>query len=94
MQATLIERLQPFDDQHTDFTAVFDDLATRGWIIIDGDETMTLSAAGRAGLERARTRARAGNAEALEGISTDEYVAALNVLRRIIDNLGGNSDIP
>jgi hypothetical protein len=29
-----------------------------------------------------------------EGIGTDEYVVALNVLRRMIANLGGNSDLP
>jgi hypothetical protein len=93
-QASLTERLQPFDDQDTDFAAVFDDLMARDWIIVHGHGTMTLSAAGREGLERARTRGRAGNAQALAGISTEEYVATLNVLRRIIDNLGGNSDIP
>ncbi|MFD4770073.1 hypothetical protein [Streptomyces niveus] len=29
-----------------------------------------------------------------EGISPEEYAAALNVLRRVIDNLGGDSDLP
>lgn len=93
-QATLTERLQPFDDQRTDFAEVFDDLTARDWIIVDGQRSMTLTAAGREGLERARARGRAGNTQALAGISTEEYVATLNVLRRIIDNLGGNSDIP
>jgi hypothetical protein len=90
----LTERLLPFDDQGTDFATVFDDLATRGWVTYGDDRTMTLSTAGRDGLERARSRSRVGTAETLAGIPTEEFVAALNVLRRIIDNLGGNSDIP
>jgi hypothetical protein len=90
----LTQRLQPFDDQDTDFAAVFDDLAERGWLAHDGDATMTLTPAGREGLQRARARSKTTNAQALAGIPTDEFVAALNVLRRIIHNLGGNSDIP
>jgi hypothetical protein len=90
----LTERLLPFDDQDTDFAAVFDDLVARGWVRYEDDHAMTLGPAGKDGLERARSRARIGTAEALAGIPTEEFVAALNVLRRIIDNLGGNSDVP
>jgi hypothetical protein len=92
--AALTDRLQPFDDQDTDFAAVFDDLAGRGWLAHDGDGTMTLTPTGREGLERARARSKTTISQTLAGITTDEFVATLNVLRRIIDNLGGNSDIP
>lgn len=92
--ATLTERLQPFDDQGTDFAATFDDLAERGWLAHGGDATMTLTPTGHDGLQRARARSKTTGSQTLAGISTDEFVAALNVLRRIIHNLGGNSDIP
>jgi hypothetical protein len=92
--AALTERLQPFDDQDTDFAATIDDLVERGWLAYDGHATMTLTPTGRDGLQRARARSKTTNSQALAGISTDEFVAALNVLRRIIHNLGGNSDIP
>jgi hypothetical protein len=93
-RAALTERLQPFDDQGLDFAAVFDDLTSRGWVDEDGDGTLALTPAGLDGLERARGRVLPINDRALAGISTDRFVDALNVMRQVIDNLGGNSDIP
>ncbi|WP_155385603.1 MarR family winged helix-turn-helix transcriptional regulator [Catellatospora paridis] len=92
-RAALTQRLTPFDDLDTDFAAVFDDLTARGWMTQDA-ATLTLTDAGQAGLVRARERNAKAHARMHEGISTDEYVAALNVLRRMIDNLGGSSDLP
>lgn len=92
-RAGLTSRLAPFDDLDTDFEAVFDDLAARGWLTQDA-ATLTLTDAGQAGLVRARERNGRAHARMHEGISTTEYVAALNVLRRMIANLGGSSDLP
>ncbi|WP_222106248.1 MarR family transcriptional regulator [Catellatospora sichuanensis] len=92
-RAALAQRLAPFDDLDTDFEAVFDDLAARGWMRQDAAR-LTLTDAGQAGLVRARDRNAEAHAQMHEGISTAEYVAALNVLRRMIDNLGGSSDLP
>lgn len=92
--AALTERLRPFDDQGIDLAAVFEDLKGRGWVAEDADGTLALSPAGRDGLERARGRVLPVNGQARAGITTGEFVAALNVLRRVIDNLGGDSDIP
>jgi hypothetical protein len=91
--ATLTERLRSFDDQGTDFAQVFTDLSARGWLKQDG-ETLTLTADGESGRLRAAARGAEANELTHEGISPAEYVACLNVLRRMIDNLGGNSDLP
>ncbi|MEO3750917.1 MarR family transcriptional regulator [Streptomyces sp. B6B3] len=92
-RAGLTERLAPFDDQDIDFDGVYDDLVARGWMTQDGG-TLTLTDAGEAGRLRARERNAKVHRQTHEGIGTGEYVAALNVLRRMIDNLGGDSDLP
>jgi len=92
-RAALAERLAPFDDLGIDFDGVFDDLVRRGRL----DEqagTLTLTEAGEAGRLRAKARGAKAHEQTHQGITTDEYVTALNVLRRMIANLGGNSDLP
>jgi hypothetical protein len=56
--------------------------------------SLDLTASGVATLERARELSATTLARTMAEIGDDEYVAALNVLRRIIDNLGGDSDVP
>jgi hypothetical protein len=92
-RAKLAERLAPFDDLGTDFDSVFDDLVARGWM---REETrgLTLTEAGEAGRLRAKERNARAHEQTHAGIEPAEYVAALNVLRRMIDNLGGTSDLP
>jgi len=92
-RAALTERLAPFDDLGIDFDDVFADLGTRGWLE-ERAGTLTLTEAGEAGRLRAKARSAKTHEQTHQGISTDEYVAALNVLRRMIDNLGGDGDIP
>ncbi|MFG2296852.1 MarR family transcriptional regulator [Streptomyces sp. NPDC048603] len=90
----LTARLTSFDDQDTDFEAVYADLATRGWTTEAPDGTLTLTDAGEAGRERARARNAAVHDRMHEGVDPTDYAAALNVLRRIIHNLGGDADLP
>lgn len=90
----LTGRLQRFDDQETDFAAVFDDLAERGWVLRAADGSLTLSEAGEQGRLRARARTMRAHEEMHQGITPREYAATLTVLRRVIDNLGGDSDLP
>jgi hypothetical protein len=89
----LTERLVSFDDLGIDFDGVFDDLIARGWMKEDAG-ILTLTETGEAGRLRARDRNARAHEQMHEGIETAEYVAALNVLRRMIANLGGNSDLP
>ncbi|MFC8078455.1 MarR family transcriptional regulator [Streptomyces sp. NPDC057307] len=92
-RARLTDQLAPFDDQDTDFEAVYGDLIARGWLT-ERSGTFVLTEAGEAGRLRAKARLTAVNERVHQGITPREYAAALNVLRRMIDNLGGDSDLP
>ncbi|MFG2915923.1 MarR family transcriptional regulator [Kitasatospora sp. NPDC048298] len=93
-RTALIERLTPYDDQDTAFDAVFDDLIARGWLTEDAAGALTLTEQGEAGRLRARERNLKVNERAHEGIGTDEFVTTVNVLRRMVANLGGNGNLP
>lgn len=83
----------PFDRQDTDFEAVYADLASRGWIAETGGR-LTLTEVGEEGRQRATARNLKVHEQMHNGVETADYVTTLNVLRRMIANLGGNSDLP
>ncbi|MFJ5634649.1 MarR family transcriptional regulator [Streptomyces goshikiensis] len=92
-RTTLTEKLAPYDDQNTDFNAVYDDLTTRGWLT-ETNGTLTLTEAGEAGRQRAHTRNAAVHTRMREGIDATTYATTINTLRRLTANLGGNADLP
>lgn len=92
-RAALVERLSPYDDLGTDFDSVFDDLTARGWMT-EGAGGMTLTEAGEAGRLRARERNARAHERMHEGIGTADFVTTINVLRRMVANLGGDGDLP
>ncbi|MFE4826845.1 MarR family transcriptional regulator [Streptomyces sp. NPDC056672] len=92
-RATLIERLTKYDDLGIDFNGVFDDLAARGWLTEDSG-TMTLTDAGESGRVRAGERNLRVHQQTHRGIDTADFVTTINVLRRMVANLGGNGDLP
>ncbi|MFE7620911.1 MarR family transcriptional regulator [Streptomyces sp. NPDC057496] len=92
-RASLTDRLSPFDRQDTDFEAVHTDLASRGWIAEPGGR-LVLTEAGEEGRQRAKARTLKVHERMHDGVETTDYVTTLNVLRRMITNLGGNSDLP
>ncbi|MFJ3727368.1 MarR family transcriptional regulator [Streptomyces sp. NPDC090045] len=92
-RAALTAKLTPFDDQNTDFEAVYADLAARGWITETGDR-LTLTEAGEAGRLRAHDRNAKVHARMREGIDDATYAATINTLRLLVANLGGNADLP
>ncbi|GAA2242943.1 hypothetical protein GCM10010145_06650 [Streptomyces ruber] len=92
-RAALVERLAPYDDQGIDFDDVFDDLLTRGWMS-ESAGGLTLTEAGEAGRVRARERNLRVHEQMHEGIDGADYVTTINVLRRMVANLGGNGDLP
>jgi hypothetical protein len=92
-RVALAERLTPFDDLGIDFDGVFGDLIARGWMS-ESAGTLTLTEAGEAGRLCAGDRSRRAVDQMHEGIEPSEYVVAINVLRRMIANLGGTSDLP
>ncbi|MCX4559927.1 MarR family transcriptional regulator [Streptomyces umbrinus] len=93
-RAELTAKLTRYDDQGIDFTEVFADLADRGWTTEDTAGALTLTEAGEAGRIRAKERNLRAHEQTHAGITEDEYVATLDVLRRVIANLGGDSDLP
>ncbi|MFF4772619.1 hypothetical protein [Microtetraspora fusca] len=89
----LTERLTPYEDLGIGFDGVFDDLVARGWMTEDAG-VMTLTEAGEAGRLRARERNLRVHERTHDGIDTADYVTTVNVLRRMVANLGGNGDLP
>ncbi|GAA4915360.1 MarR family transcriptional regulator [Streptomyces coeruleoprunus] len=89
----LVERLASYDDLGTDFGGVFDDLVGRGWMT-EEDGLLTLTPEGEAARLRARERNLRVHERAHEGIDEGDFVTAINVLRRIVANMGGNGDLP
>ncbi|MFF8811410.1 MarR family transcriptional regulator [Streptomyces pactum] len=92
-RAALTERLARYDDQDTDFDGVYDDLVRRGWLTED-EGRMTLTGEGEAGRLRAAERNRRVHRQTHEGIPTADFVTTINVLRRMVANLGGDGDLP
>jgi hypothetical protein len=92
-RTTLIERLAKWDDLGTDFNGVFDDLVDRGWLAEDAG-LMTLTEAGENGRVRAKERNLRVHQQVHEGIDPADFVTTINVLRRMVANLGGDGDLP
>ncbi|WP_329386882.1 MarR family transcriptional regulator [Streptomyces sp. NBC_01351] len=92
-RTTLTTKLAPFDDQNTDFEALYTDLAARGWLT-ESDDTLTLTDEGEAARLRAHDRNAVVHERMREGITTAEYAATIDVLRRMVANLGGSGDLP
>ncbi|MFF8228712.1 MarR family transcriptional regulator [Streptomyces caelestis] len=93
-RAALTDRLTPYDDLNTDFDEVYDDLIARGWLTEDATGAMTLTEEGEAGRLRARERNLHVHDRAHQGIAPADFVVTINVLRRIVANLGGNGNLP
>ncbi|MER7402342.1 MarR family transcriptional regulator [Streptomyces sp. NPDC000070] len=93
-RATLTDRLTPYDDQNTDFDEVYDDLIARGWLTEDATGAMTLTEEGEAGRLRARERNLRVHDRTHQGVAPADFVVTINVLRRIVANLGGNGNLP
>ncbi|GHF26469.1 hypothetical protein GCM10017786_70760 [Amycolatopsis deserti] len=91
-RAALVRRLSRYDDLGIDFDEVFDDLITRGWLT--EQEGLTLTEAGEAGRLRARDRNARVHERTHQGVDPADFVTTINVLRRMVDNLGGDGNLP
>ncbi|MFE3151422.1 MULTISPECIES: MarR family transcriptional regulator [unclassified Streptomyces] len=92
-RAALIERLAKWDDLGVDFSGVFNDLVDRGWLTEDAG-LMTLTEAGEDGRVRAKERNLRVHQQVHEGVETADFVTTINVLRRMVANLGGDGNLP
>lgn len=73
------------------YPAVLDDLLGKGWITAGPDGRLTLTEDGRAGRARLAELAVDIRRQLHEGVSDEDYAAALKVLRRMIANAAAPS---
>ncbi|MER5736420.1 MULTISPECIES: MarR family transcriptional regulator [unclassified Streptomyces] len=94
-RAELTERLARWADAGTPFHDVFDDLAARGWLTEEeGTGRMTLTAAGEEGRARAGERNLRVHRQVHEGIDEADFATTIDVLRRMVANMGGDGNLP
>ncbi|AZM90411.1 MULTISPECIES: MarR family winged helix-turn-helix transcriptional regulator [Streptomyces] len=85
---TVLADLAESADTPHDVPRAVDQLIHRGWLDSYGNgELLTVTDTGREAIERIRELVTALRTEIHEGITDEEYVAALRVLRRMADNV-------
>ncbi|MER7540819.1 MarR family winged helix-turn-helix transcriptional regulator [Streptomyces sp. NPDC097704] len=85
----VIVQLTPLVGGQHEIPRVIDQLLHRGWLRIAADQNLHLTDAGEAARARLRELATELRAEVHQGVSDEEYVAALKVLRTMITNVSG-----
>jgi DNA-binding MarR family transcriptional regulator len=85
----VVAQLASVADSPDDISRVVDQLLHRGWLSIDAGSRLHLTDAGQAANARVAELVTGLRAEIHAGITDEEYVAALKVLRRMIHNVGG-----
>lgn len=83
------DQLSPLADGPYDIARVVDQLLHRGWLKGDDGQRLHLTEAGEAARVRLREVMTELRAVVHEGISDEEYVAALKVLRTMVANVQG-----
>ncbi|WP_256104096.1 hypothetical protein [Streptomyces sp. ODS05-4] len=73
---------------------MYDELAARGWLTEEAGGGMALTArGGEAGRLRARERSARVDERAHQGIEPRDHAVAVDVLRRMVADLGGDADL-
>ncbi|WP_329306923.1 MarR family winged helix-turn-helix transcriptional regulator [Streptomyces sp. NBC_01260] len=86
----VVSQLTPLTDGPHEISRVVDQLIHRGWLSIDTGKLLRLTDAGEAARVRLRELVTELRAVVHDGISDEEYVAALKVLRRMVANVEGD----
>ncbi|MFD3944401.1 MarR family winged helix-turn-helix transcriptional regulator [Streptomyces sp. NPDC058579] len=86
----VIAQLTPLADGEREIPRVIDQLLHRGWLRTDAEQHLHLTDTGEATRLRLRGLVTELRAEVHKGISDEEYVAALKVLRTMIANVEGD----
>ncbi|GAQ58267.1 MarR family winged helix-turn-helix transcriptional regulator [Streptomyces acidiscabies] len=81
------DQLTPLADGQHEIPRVVDQLLHRGWLGIDAEQRLRLTDAGETARVRLRELVTELRAVAHKGISDEEYVAALKVLRKMVANV-------
>ncbi|MFC9590897.1 MarR family winged helix-turn-helix transcriptional regulator [Streptomyces sp. NPDC056944] len=95
-RAEVAAQLTHLADGPHEIARVVDQLLHREWLRIDDEQRLHLTDAGEAARVRLRELATDVRAVVHQGISDEEYVAALKVLRKMVANVEGDgtSGIP
>ncbi|MFH9223418.1 MarR family winged helix-turn-helix transcriptional regulator [Streptomyces lydicus] len=83
-------QLTPLADGQHEIARVVDQLLHRGWLGTDAEQRLHLTDAGEAARAQLRELVTELRAVVHQGISDEEYVAALKVLRTMIANVEGS----
>jgi DNA-binding MarR family transcriptional regulator len=89
-----VAQLTHLADGPYDIARVIDQLLHREWLRIDDEQRLYLTDAGETARARLRDLATEVRAVVHQGISDEEYVAALKVLRKMVANVEGNPGNP
>ncbi|MFI5802131.1 MarR family winged helix-turn-helix transcriptional regulator [Streptomyces sp. NPDC051561] len=85
-RAEVVDALAAVADSPHDTSRVIDQLLHRGWLALD-DSRLSLTEAGREGRARVKELVTGLRVRVHDGVSDEEYVAALKVMRRMIRNV-------
>ncbi|MER5275068.1 MarR family winged helix-turn-helix transcriptional regulator [Streptomyces sp. NPDC002809] len=85
----VVGQLTPLADGPHEIARAVDQLVHRGWLSVDAGQLLCLTDTGEAARVRVRELVTGLRAVVHDGISDEEYVAALKVLRRVIANVEG-----
>ncbi|MFE5795465.1 MarR family winged helix-turn-helix transcriptional regulator [Streptomyces sp. NPDC056503] len=88
----VVEGLTPLADGPHEIGRVVDQLLHRAWLRREADQRLHLTDDGEAARVRLRELASDLRAVVHEGVSDEEYVAALKVLRRMAANAGSDGE--
>ncbi|MFT2019802.1 MarR family winged helix-turn-helix transcriptional regulator [Streptomyces sp. 796.1] len=72
---------------------VADDLLQRGWVHVDESQRLHLTPEGTATLARLWELVPVTLSQVRAGFTDAEFIQLINLLRRVVDNLGGRSDL-
>ncbi|MFJ6614486.1 MarR family winged helix-turn-helix transcriptional regulator [Streptomyces sp. NPDC091289] len=86
----VISQLTSLADGPYEIARVIDQLLHRAWLRVDAEQRLHLTEAGEEARVRLRALVTEQRAVVHEGISDEQYVAALKVLRRMIANVEGD----
>jgi DNA-binding MarR family transcriptional regulator len=89
-----VAQLTHLADGPYDIARVIDQLLHREWLRIDDEQRLYLTDAGETARARLRDLATEVRAVVHQGISDEEYVAALKVLRKMVANVEGTPGNP
>ncbi|MFE6834857.1 MarR family winged helix-turn-helix transcriptional regulator [Streptomyces sp. NPDC057705] len=85
----LVDAMHTYLRPEDDLAAEAETLLARGWITRDADGRLWITETGDAARADLKAQAPAWRARIHEGIEDADYITTLNVLRRMMHNVGG-----